>query len=382
MGEVWAAHDLRLDRPVAVKLLMAPIDIDPPMRARFRTEARAAAGLSHPNVVTVFDSGEDDGRLFLVMELLPGRTLADELGRGRLSAAQARAVAAQVLAALAASHRAGILHRDIKPANVLFAADGTARVADFGIAKSLECGDATATGLILGTTAYMAPERLAGQPATPQGDLYAVGAMLYEALAGRRPFEADTPLDTLGMLRAIEQQAVVPLHELQPSLDPALVAAVERSLAKDPRDRFPSASEMAAAIKGDNATRDRPSGPETTTVMTAPVTVMAARSPASPTEVLPAAGPDPTTVGPAPGGSSTSDVLRASGERPWWRTRHALVGGLVIGVLSVLAGLVVAQCSGPSSNSPPATSEPAGPGASLPDALDDALRQLEEVVRP
>ena len=217
MGEVWAAQDLRLDRRVAVKVVRAPVASDPAVRARFGTEARAAARLSHPNVVTVFDSGEDDGTPFLVMELLSGRTLADELAEGPLSPKRALAVGVDVLGGLAASHHAGILHRDIKPANVLLAEDGTARLADFGIAKSIEGGDATATGVVLGTAAYLAPERLAGHAATAQSDLYAVGAVLYEALAGRTPFSAETPL---ARLRAIDRHAASPLRDLRPELNP------------------------------------------------------------------------------------------------------------------------------------------------------------------
>ncbi len=381
MGEVWAARDLRLDRPVAVKVLTAPIAADVAMRARFRTEAQAAARLSHPNVVTVYDSGEDDGLLFLVMELLPGRTLADEIADGPLDAARARAVGVDVLAGLAASHRAGILHRDIKPANVLLAADGTARVADFGIAKSLEGGDATSAGLVLGTAAYLAPERLAGQPATPQSDLYAVGAVLYEALAGRKPFDADTPL---GMLRAIEDHPPPALHGLQPSLDRALVATVERALAKAPQDRFATATEMADALGARNSSPYQPADTESTVAMTLPASVVAPRSPSapsSPTEALSVAGPDATAVAPVIGSSTSANRLHPTGTRPWWRRPSAIVAGLVVGVLAVLAGVLLAPGGGQSSGAPPGGSDPAATSTSLPEALDAAIRQLEEVVR-
>src|SRR5205085_5453763 len=166
MGEVWAARDLRLERDVAVKRLSPHLASEPGVRERFEAEARAAAGLNHPNVVAVFDSGEHDGVPFLVMELLPGRTLADELADGPLAPERARRIGAEVAAALAASHAAGVLHRDVKPGNVLLAADGTAKVGDFGIAKSTEGLDLTTTGTIVGTAAYLAPERLAGAPAT------------------------------------------------------------------------------------------------------------------------------------------------------------------------------------------------------------------------
>jgi len=246
MGEVWAGRDLRLGRDVAVKLLSPHLASEPGVRGRFEVEARAAAGLNHPNVVAVYDSGEHEGTPFLVMELLPGRTLADELTEGPLDPERARAVGAEVLAALAASHRAGVLHRDIKPGNVLLAADGTAKVADFGIAKSTEALDLTSTGTIVGTAAYLAPERLLGQPATAQADLYAVGVLLYEALSGRKPFEADTPM---GLMRAVEASDPVPLAEARPGLDASLVATVERAMAKDPGLRFADADDMAAALR-------------------------------------------------------------------------------------------------------------------------------------
>ena len=247
MGEVWAARDLRLGRDVAVKRLSPHLASEPGVRERFDVEARAAAGLNHPNVVAVFDSGEHEGIPFLIMELLPGRTLADELVDGPLDPARARQVGSEVLAALAASHAAGILHRDVKPGNVLLGVDGAVKVADFGIAKSTEALDLTTTGTVVGTAAYLAPERLSGQPATAQADLYAVGVLLYEALSGQKPYAADTPM---GLLRAVEAQDPVPLSEARPGLDPSLVAIVERAMDPDPSRRFASAAVMAAALRG------------------------------------------------------------------------------------------------------------------------------------
>jgi serine/threonine protein kinase len=172
-----------------------------PASGSVSTRNRSAARLSHPNVVLVFDSGEHEGTPYLVMELLPGRTLADEIARGRLEPERARRIGLEVLGALAASHQAGILHRDIKPGNVLLTADDSAKLGDFGIAKSTENLNLTTTGMIVGTAAYLAPERVAGQSATPQSDLYALGVVLYEALSGRKPFHADTPI---ALMRAVE----------------------------------------------------------------------------------------------------------------------------------------------------------------------------------
>ena len=372
MGEVWAAQDLRLDRRVAVKVVRAPVASDPAVRARFGTETRAAARLSHPNVVTVFDSGEQDGTPFLVMELLPGRTLADEFAEGPVSPERAQAVGVELLAGLAASHQAGILHRDIKPANVLLAEDGTARLADFGIAKSIEGGDATATGVILGTAAYLAPERLAGRAATAQSDLYAVGAVLYEALAGRKPFTAETPLS---LRRAIDQHAAPPLRDLRPELEPALAAAVERALATDPGDRFASAGEMAAAM----ATPSRWEGHDTSFTSTAPTVAMTAPADESPTRLLTAPLATPTTrhTTPAP----THRYGRRGVAQPWWRQRRVVVFACVAGVLVVLLIAAVQSLRSPDADEPAATSDPTAASSSIPQGLDDALTDLEDAVR-
>src|SRR5438128_3374368 len=202
MGTVRDAVDRRLGRSVAVKILRADLAEQPRARRRFETEAHAAARLAHPNVVTVFDSGEDDGIPFLVMERLPGRTLADELTAGPLSPERARGVVREVLSALAAAHAAGIIHRDIKPGNVLLTEDGHVKVSDFGIAKTVDHLDQTQTAELVATPGYLAPERLVGEAASQRSDLYSVGVLLYEALSGRRPFERDTPL---AQMRAIER---------------------------------------------------------------------------------------------------------------------------------------------------------------------------------
>ncbi|HVF73618.1 MAG TPA: protein kinase [Acidimicrobiales bacterium] len=277
MADVFEAVDERLGRPVAVKMLRRPLLRNPDVRARFEQEARSAARLSHPNVVAIFDTGEDDGLPYLVMERLPGETLADRLG-GPQEPEWVVRVAGDVLGALAAAHAAGVVHRDVKPGNILLGADGCAKVADFGIAKSAEAAtgnDTTATGMLLGTPAYLAPERIDSQPATPQSDLYSLGIVLYEALAGRKPFEADTPLAVASAIRHAEPPA---LSSLRPDLDPALVAAVERAMDREPADRFSDAAEMADALGaglaaegvGMDATTMMATGDATTVVPVAP----------------------------------------------------------------------------------------------------------------
>ena len=247
MAEVYEGWDERLQRPVAVKMLRPDMAANPDIRARFEVEARAAARLHHPNVVSVFDTGEDSGDPFMVMELVSGESMADRVRTGPVDPEWVCRVAGDVLAALGAAHAAGLVHRDVKPGNVLLASDGHAKVADFGIAKSLEAvgGDPTSTGLLLGTPAYLAPERINGEPATPRSDLYSVGVVLYEALAGVKPFVGSTPL---AVASAIATVPPPPLDEVRPGLSPVLVAAIERAMAKDPADRPGSAAEMAADL--------------------------------------------------------------------------------------------------------------------------------------
>ena len=242
MADVHAGHDHKLDRPVALKLLRPEFYVQPLVRSRFESEARLAARLTHPNVVSIYDSGEEEGVPYIVMERLPGLTLAHRLAEGPVSEAEARHIGTEVLAALSTAHAAGIVHRDIKPANVLARGDGHWKVGDFGIAKALEAdlGDAT-TGMVLGTPAYLAPERLLGSPATVASDVFAVGVILYEALAGRRPFEGDGA-------SAIAGRPPPPLTDVRPDVDPALAGIVARSLASDPSQRYWSAAEMAANI--------------------------------------------------------------------------------------------------------------------------------------
>jgi serine/threonine protein kinase len=263
MAEVRDGWDIRLDRPVAVKLLYPLFATQPDNRMRFDVEARAAAGLNHPHIVSVHDSGEHAGTPYIVMERLSGQTLADVIATGPLPQPQVRSILDAVLSALAAAHAAGILHRDIKPANILFSASGDTKVADFGIAKSAASAH-TMTGQIVGTMAYLSPDRIAGRPASAADDLYAVGVVGYEALTGRRAF----PQENLAELaRAIAMDTPPPLAALRPDVDPALAAVIERAMARDAAGRFGSADEMRAALAGRISAPVRPA----TRVLAAPL---------------------------------------------------------------------------------------------------------------
>ncbi|MGW6902953.1 serine/threonine-protein kinase [Streptomyces sp. NPDC054940] len=244
MGEVWRAYDESLARHVAVKLLL-PQDSDPTATSRFRLEAQTAARIDHPNVVGVRDFGEQDNQLYLVMELVEGDSLARTLARsGALPAERVARIAAQAAAGLAAAHRQGIVHRDIKPGNLLLDADGTLKIGDFGIARFLDDPGAalTATGQIVGTSLYLAPERALGQPAGPPSDVYALGCVLYQLLTRRPPFQADT---AVAILHQHLDAAPVPPRELGvPGLPPAFESYLLGLLAKDPEHR-PSAQQAA-----------------------------------------------------------------------------------------------------------------------------------------
>ncbi len=244
-AEVRDAWDVRLGRPVAVKVLYPSVSAQPDCRRRFAIEARATARLNHPHIVAVCDSGVHHGRHYIVLERLPGQSLADVLARnGPLSVLQVRAIMRDVLSALGAAHRRGVLHRDIKPANILFTASGSVKIADFGVAKSADTPQ-TLTNRIFGTMAYLPAERIAGRPATACDDLYAVGVIGYEALTARRAY----PQTNLSALAdAISAGYLAPLTTLRPDIDPALAQTIERSMARDPRWRFGSADEMRACL--------------------------------------------------------------------------------------------------------------------------------------
>ena len=363
MGHVHAGMDHQLDRPVAIKFLRADLADQTALRDRFEREARAAARIVHPNVVGVFDIGEHDGVPYIVMERLSGRNLADELVAGPMRDDRVRAIASDLLAGLSAAHRLGVLHRDIKPGNVLLTDTAQVKLADFGIAKLDGDRHNTTVGSNFGTGSSRAPERLAGHPATPSSDVYSVGVVLFEALTGEAAFRAETPL---ALARAVAHDQPTFTNEQRRELDPALTAAVERAIAKDPNARFTSAEEMVAAINAPLAPVQTPTVRASTTSTSGATATRA--MPVAPTAVL------PTDARPA-------DASRSRRKRRGMLTGFMLVviGAAVVALLlSTLGGGSSAPSTSPSTNPSPVSSSaggsPPAPLARAIDVLDQAAR--------
>ena len=256
MAKVWLAHDRLLDRRVAVKILADRYASDPDFVERFRREASAAAGLSHPNIVTVYDRGEAEGSYYIVMEHLPGPDLKAIIRqRGTLAPRQAVDAALQVLAALSAAHRRNVIHRDIKPQNILVAEDGHLKVTDFGIARAGDDAGMTEIGSVIGTAQYLSPEQARGEDVTTASDCYSVGIVLYELLTGRVPFDGEKPVAIA--MRQINEVPVAP-RVLVPQLPPQLNDIVMKALEKRPGSRYRTAEEFTDALMAVRATLPEP----------------------------------------------------------------------------------------------------------------------------
>jgi serine/threonine-protein kinase len=339
MGEVWRATDTVLNREVAVKVLKHEYADDATFRSRFETEARHAAALHHPGVAGVYDFGEataTDGsgqpRPYLVMELVEGQPLSRLLADGRdLDRSAVRDLLAQAGDALAAAHAAGIVHRDVKPANLMVTPDGRIKITDFGIARAGDGAGITQTGTVMGTAQYLSPEQARGELATPASDVYALGVVGFECLAGRRPFEADSQVATA--LAHIQQ----PVPDLPADVPADLAAVVHKALSKNPADRYPDGAAFAAALRGG---------------LTAATAVVPPESPTTDsTQVLPATPAQPAGA-PVP---PPADRKKGRGKAAW------LVPLIVLLLVAAIVIAAVALNSGDDDTEPPPsddTSEP------------------------
>ncbi|HEV7523317.1 MAG TPA: protein kinase, partial [Acidimicrobiia bacterium] len=380
-GVVLRAEHRQLGRAVAIKQLPRAFAADPGVRRRFVSEARLLATLDHPHIVPIYDYVEDEGLCLLVMELLAGGTLWDRLTTTGVSADSACGIVVAACSALHHAHANGILHRDIKPDNMLFAASGTVKVSDFGIAKVVggTASMATRTGEVLGTPAYMAPEQALGAELTPGTDVYALGTVLYELLSGRLPFVDDGNAIAL-LYRHVHEQPT-PLAEVAPDLPAALVEATMRALSTDPADRYETAEDFGVALadaassalgpdwvqRGGVAvmatgrigarisapghladTEPRPLTPVVTSpAEPAPATVMEAAAPSDPTP-----GTELTSISPAdlvPVQQVVADSPAAPGRK---RRSPALVGLAVLVVAALVAGGVFVAGRGGAKHNP------------------------------
>ena len=336
MGEVWRARDTTLDRVVAVKVLKREYADDPSFRSRFETEARHAASLHHPGIAAVYDFGEAESvdgsgvpRPYLVMELVEGQPLSALLRPGApMSPEVATPLLAQAADAIAAAHAAGIVHRDVKPANLIVTPDRRVKVTDFGIARAADSVGITQTGQVMGTPQYLSPEQARGTTATPASDVYSLGVVAYECLAGRRPFDAGSPVATA--LAHLNQ----PVPALPASVPAPLAAVVLTALAKDPADRFASAADFATALRDPDVAGLDPAAAEAATAVV-PAAQVAPAEPA--TAVLTGVGA-PLAAAPPTGPLATTTAGQGADDRRGfpWATLLIVVALVAVVVLVVV----------------------------------------------
>ena len=416
MGEVFRGHDPVLGRDVALKTIAARAGADDELRARFRREAKAAASLNHPNIITIYDFGEEHGLLYMAMELLDGIDLKTVIARRRLPLAAKLDLVEQICDGLAFAHTKGLVHRDLKPANIHITSNDQVKILDFGLDR-IPKSDMTATGSVMGTPNYMSPEQVRGERATARSDVFALGTVFYELLAGRRAFDADS---MAGVLYQVLENAPGPLEQAAPGVPPALCRVVERAMRKDRAERYADAGELLRAVQearagvpagaaaGRMAPAGEPPGPDPTaetrprlgvgpaptagplalepvappaddTVAGAPPTLPAG----APTQVAPrGVKPAAASRGATPQGRVPRTALRASPAAPvpgrGLRVVGLAVGAVVLGVayLVVTRGLVR-----PAPAPPPAASVSASPADPLVAAsaarLDHVRKSLE-----
>ncbi len=347
MAEVYRGMDTVLNRTVAVKVLLPQFARDAGFVARFRREAQAAARLSHPNIVGVYDTGSDGDTQYIVMELIEGRTLAAFLGGGKKpTPTQSVELATRIAGALSAAHAQGIVHRDIKTANVMVTRSGELKVMDFGIARQQTDVTAPQTSAVLGTPTYLSPEQAQGLPVDARSDIYSLGVVLYEMLTGRPPFTGDSPV---AIAYKQVNEAPVPPSQLNPDVSPRLDAVVMKALAKNPANRYQSAEEMTADLDRVRKGQEVEATPLLSTGAAAEATQVISRPQA--TQVMPPPAEEP------PG----------SGRKVWL---GVLIGFLVVAMLGG-GGYLLAQVFGDGGG--PTTIE-------LPDVREDSVSEARSTL--
>ncbi len=329
MAEVYRAHDRLLDRPVALKVLFPELSVDRSFVDRFKREARAAANLSHPNIVPVFDWGEDGGTYFIVMEFIDGRPLSSILkSAGPLSAERTADIGAHVAAALGYAHKHGVVHRDVKPGNVLITDDGHVKVTDFGIARAINTEESlTQTGAVMGTATYFSPEQAEGIGVDARSDIYSLGVVLFEMVTGRPPYLGESPVAVAS--KHVRDSPPAP-RELNPTIPATFEAIILKSMAKDPAHRYQTAEDLRADLLRFTEGRSVLAGDDTTSLMAA----------AAGTSTIAAyLGADDTRAVSTVAGEQAEPPDEGSGNR----TRNYVIALVILLLLLAGAGVLLAR---------------------------------------